>query len=97
NEIVVADENGKPVRVSVDANTKFYFRTPENAQSDTTAIGSGPTFAVAKNLVRGFKVHVQAVDPLAPTLVAKTVDIETAAYDGRISSVTPAGFIYTRG
>ncbi|MDP1159520.1 hypothetical protein, partial [Klebsiella variicola] len=40
---------------------------------------------------------VQAVDPLAPTLVAKTVDIETAAYDGRISSVTPAGFIYTRG
>ena len=97
NEIVVADENGKPVRVSVDANTKFYFRTPENAQSDTTAIGSGPTFAVAKNLVRGFKVHVQAVDPLATPMVAKSVDIETAAYEGRITSVTSTGFIYSRG
>lgn len=94
-DLVIADENGKPVHISVDANTKFYFRTPENAQSDTTAIGSGPTFAAAKNLVRGFKVHVQAVDPLASPMVAKSVDIETAAYEGRITSVTSAGFIYS--
>lgn len=96
-ELVMSDEAGKPVKMVIDGKTQFFFRTPENAQSDTTAIGSGPAFAAGKNLVRGFKVHVQAVDPLAPTLVAKTVDIETAAYDGRISSVTPAGFIYTRG
>jgi hypothetical protein len=94
-DLVIADESGKPVHVNVDANTKFYFRTPENAQSDTTAIGSGPAFAAAKNLVRGFKVHVQAVDPLATPMVAKSVDIETAAYDGQISSVTPTGFIYS--
>ncbi|WP_373716067.1 DUF5666 domain-containing protein [Roseateles sp.] len=96
SEMVVADENGKPVKMVIDAKTQFFFRTPENALSDTTAIGSGPAFAAAKNLVRGFKVHVQAVDPLASPMVAKTVDIETAAFDGRISSVTAAGFIYTR-
>ncbi|MFX5574720.1 hypothetical protein ABTD77_19975, partial [Acinetobacter baumannii] len=54
-------------------------------------------FAVAKNLVRGFKVHVQAVDPLATPMVAKSIDIETAAYEGRITSVTSTGFIYSRG
>jgi len=93
NQILVADENGHPVRLQIDANTQFFFRTPANALSDTTPIGTGTAFLAAKNLVRGFKVHTQVVDPTASPMVAKTIDIETADYSGRLSSVTNAGFI----
>jgi hypothetical protein len=93
--LVVTDETGHAVPVTVDAGTQFYFRTPENGIADATPIGSGAAFAVA-NLVRGFKVHVSVTDPLAANLTAQTVDIETAAYDGRISNANTTGFTYTR-
>lgn len=96
NSFAVADESGRPVTIAVDANTKFFFRTPANALSDATPIGTGPSFLAANNLVRGFKVHVQVADPLAAQLVATSVDIETAAYGGRISNATTSGFSYTR-
>jgi len=40
-------------------------------------------------------VHIEVVDPLAVPLVADTVDIETAAFSGAISSPTNTGFTYT--
>jgi hypothetical protein len=47
-------------------------------------------------LVRGFKVHVSAVDPLATPMVAQTIDIENATYAGRVSNANSTGFTYTR-
>jgi len=92
--LTVENELGKPVALTVDANTQFYFRTPADAVADTTPIGTGPAFLA--NIVRGFKVHVSCVDPLAAPLVAQTVDIEIARYDGAISNATMTGFTYTR-
>ncbi len=94
--IWVSNEAGVGVPLTVDANTQFFFRTPEAAQVDATPIGTGPAFLASNNLVRGFKVHVSVVDPLATPLVADSVDIETAAYDGRISAAASTGFTYTR-
>jgi len=96
NRIVVANEAGRAVQLTVDANTQFFFRTPESALSDTTPIATGTSFLTNHNLVRGFKIHASVVDPLAAQLVAQTVDIETAAYDGRISNANTTGFTYTR-
>ena len=93
--VTVADEDGRPVPITVDSNTKFYFRTPENALADTQPIGTGTGFLTSHDLVRGFKVHVSAVDPLAVPMVADSIDIETAAYSGRISSANAMGFTYT--
>jgi hypothetical protein len=92
----VTTEAGSSVPVTVDANTQFYFRAPQSALADSTPIGSGPAFLAGHNLVRGFKVHVSVVDPLATPLVAQSVDIETAAYDGKISAADTTGFAYTR-
>ena len=92
----VSDESGVAVPLTVNANTQFFFRTPENALADATPIGTGPAFLAANELVRGFKVHVSVVDPLANPLVADTVDIETATYSGRISAANSTGFTYTR-
>jgi hypothetical protein len=94
--ITVASESGAEVPVTVDANTEFFFRTPADALADATPIGTGPGFLSAENLVRGFKVHVSVVDPLATPLVAQTIDIETAAYAGRISNANMTAFTYTR-
>jgi len=94
--ITVDNESGIGVPVTVDANTEFFFRTPANALADATPIGTGPAFLASQDLVRGFKVHVSVVDPLATPLVAQTVDIETAAYAGRISAADSTGFTYTR-
>jgi hypothetical protein len=94
NIITVANESGKRVPIEVDANTQFYFRAPQDALGDATPIGSGPAFLANHDIVRGFKVHVSAVDPLATPLVAQSVDIETAAYSGRISNPGAAGFTY---
>jgi hypothetical protein len=87
NTLVVENELGLPVPISIDANTKFYFRTPEKAQSDANVIGQGPAFL--SNLVRGFKVHVSVLDPTVDPLnfVADSVDIEIARYDGIIGSM----------
>ena len=97
NIIVVANESGQAVPVAVDTNTQFFFRTPQSALTDAAPIGTGTSFLANHNLVRGFKVHVAVVDPLATTLVAQTVDIENAGYSGLISSASSTGFTYTHG
>ena len=95
NLIRVANESGGATAVSIDANTQFFFRTPANAEADATPIATGTAFLADQDLVRGFKVHVSAVDPLATPMVAQTVDIETATYSGRISNAGSGGFTYT--
>ena len=95
NLITVADESGRAVPVAVDENTQFFYRTPQDAQADATPIATGAGFLAADQLARGFKVHVSAVDPLATPLVAQSIDIETAAYSGRISAAGSSGFTYT--
>ena len=92
----VQNESGAGIPLSVDANTQFYFRAPQDPSMDANPIGSGPAFLSAHDLVRGFKVHASVVDPLATPLVAQSIDIETAAYDGSISSPNTTGFTYTR-
>jgi hypothetical protein len=89
NQITVLDESGLPVPVNIDANTAFFYREALNPGQ----IGTGTGFLA--NLVRGFKVHVSAVDPLATPMVAQSVDIETAGYSGRISLASATGFTYT--
>jgi hypothetical protein len=96
NIFLVANEAGKAVPITVSSSTQFYFRAPQSALADSTPIGSGPAFLSSHALVRGFKVHVSVVDPLATPLVAQSVDIETAAYDGKISAADTMGFTYTR-
>jgi len=96
NVLTVLNEQGKPVQVTVNANTEFFFRTPQNGQADATPIATGTGFLASKNLVRGFKVHVSAVDPLASPLVAQTIDIESAVYSGTLSSANSVGFSDTR-
>ncbi|HEY1890085.1 MAG TPA: DUF4382 domain-containing protein [Steroidobacteraceae bacterium] len=95
--IVVDNAAGVPVPITVDSSTQFFFRQPANPSADATPIGTGPSFLANDNFVRGFKVEVSLVDPLGSPLVAQTVDIETAAYSGRISNALPdgTGFTYT--
>jgi hypothetical protein len=100
--ITVQNELGQPVKLIVDANTEFFFRTPWNAVTDSTPIGQGTGFLTTKNFVRGFKIHASVdptVVPLDPTLgpfTAETIDIEIARYDGNISAVNGNNFTYTR-
>jgi len=94
--ITVENELGIGVPLTVDANTRFYFRTPWNAVADATPIGEGPGFLTSTDFVRGFKVHASVVDPLASPLVAQDIDIEVARYDGSISGANLNGFTYTR-
>ena len=94
--MTVQNESGMGVDLVVDANTQFFFRQPQNGLADSTPIGTGTAFLTSDNLVRGFKVHASVVDPLATPLVAQTVDIEVAAYDGKISAPNMTGFTYTR-
>jgi hypothetical protein len=96
NTLVIANEDGRAVPVVVDNNTQFFFRTPQNALADATPISTGTGLVQNGDIVRGFKVHVSVVDPLASTLVAQTVDIEIAKYDGRISAPNLTSFVYTR-
>lgn len=92
--LTVQNELGVGVPLTVNANTQFFYRTPANAQADATPIGTGTAFLTS--LVRGFKVHASVVDPLASPLVAQTVDIEIARFDGSISASNLTGFTYTR-
>ena len=94
NTLVIQDELGIGVPVTVNANTLFFFRTPSNAQADAMPIGQGTGFL--SNLVRGFKVHASAVDPLANPMVASSIDIEIARYDGTITGSNLTSFSYTR-
>ncbi len=96
NVITVANEDGAGVPVTVDSNTQFFFRVPSNAVADATPIATGTSFVQNGNIVRGFKVHISVVDPLAVPLVAQTVDIEIAKYDGSISAANTSSFVHTR-
>jgi hypothetical protein len=93
--VTIEDESGAGVPMVVDANTQFYFRQPANALADAMPIGSGPAFLANENLVRGFKVHASAVDPLATPMVAQSIDIETPVYSGAISQANTSSFNYT--
>src|SRR6266478_5294673 len=94
--MVVENENGIGIPITVDGNTQFFFRQPQDGLADATPIATGTGFLAAKNLVRGFKVQVGVVDPLAVPRVAQTVDIEIAKYDGFLSAPNGSGFVYTR-
>jgi hypothetical protein len=96
NVVTVASESGIGVDLTVDANTQFFFRQPDNGLADATPIGTGTAFLASRDLVRGFKVHASVVDPLATPLVAQSIDIEVAKYDGKISAPDMTGFTYTR-
>jgi hypothetical protein len=96
NVVIVENELGAGVPLTVNADTQFYYRQPQNGAADSTPIGSGPAFLAAHDLVRGFKVHASVVDPLASPLVAQSIDIETAGYAGAISAPNSTGFTYTR-
>jgi uncharacterized protein DUF4382/uncharacterized protein DUF5666 len=96
NVMTVENESGRGVDLTVDANTQFFFRQPQNSLADATPIATGTAFITNHDLVRGFKVHASVVDPLATPLVAQTVDIEVAKYDGKISAPDMTGFTYTR-
>ena len=94
--VTIQNGSGIGVPVQVDANTQFFFRQPWNPAADATPIATGTAFLANHDLVRGFKVHVSVVDPLATPLVAQSIDIETAAYGGAISAPSATGFTYTR-
>jgi hypothetical protein len=94
--VSVASESGSGVDLVVDGNTQFFFRQPQNAAADSMPIAVGTAFLANHDLVRGFKVHASVVDPLATPLVAQSIDIETAAYDGKISAPDTTGFTLTR-
>jgi hypothetical protein len=96
NVVTVASESGRGVDLTVDANTQFFFREPANAVADSMPIGTDTAFLATHNLVRGFKVHASVVDPLATPLLAQSIDIETAVYDGQISAPDMTGFTLTR-
>jgi len=93
--ITITNESGIGIPLTVNANTRFFYRQPWNGSADATPIGTGTAFVSARNIVRGFKVHASVVDPLAVPLVAQEIDIETAAYSGIISAPGAAGFTYT--
>lgn len=93
NTLTVSNELGGKVTLLVDANTQFVTRLGKN-NSDTTPIGSGPSFL--GNLVTGFKVHASVVDPLAASLTAQTVEIETATFAGLVSAADSSGVTYAR-
>jgi hypothetical protein len=94
--VTVENEAGIGVPLLVDGNTQFFVREPYNPAVDSKSVGSGPAFLSKQDLVRGFKVHATVVDPLATPLVAQNIEIETARYDGAISSPDGTNFVYTR-
>jgi len=96
NTIVVSNELGQPVTMTINSATQFFFRQPENALADVTPISTnGLAFLQAGNIVRGFKVHAQA-DVTTSPMTATTIDIETAAYQGKINTnASGVGFTKT--
>ena len=96
NDVVtILNESGMGVPLTINADTQFFFREPQNPAVDSSPIATGTAFLSNLNLVRGFKVHASVVDPLATPLVAQSIDIETAAYSGAISAPNSANFTYT--
>ena len=91
--LTVAGPAGTAVPIQITPATRFFFRTPADAQADAKAIGTGPGFLGA-HVVRGFKVHA-AIDPAAPA-TAQTVDIEVARFGGQVTAASAGGFTCTR-
>ncbi len=94
--LLVDNEIGKPQLLTVDANTKFFFRAPQNPAADATPIGQGPSFLTGSNLLRGFKVHASVVDATAVPMVAQTVEIQAAPFEGRIANPTSTNFTFRK-
>ncbi len=94
--VTIENESGVGMPISVDAN-KFFVRTPQDPTVDGTPIGTGTSFLTNDDLVRGFKVHATPVDWTATPVVAQSIEIETARYDGTISypAPTPATTAFT--
>ncbi|HEX3848145.1 MAG TPA: DUF4382 domain-containing protein [Steroidobacteraceae bacterium] len=96
NVVTIENESGRGVDVAVNANTQFFFRQPADPSADSQPIGTGTAFLADNDLVRGFKVHASVVDPLAIPLVAQSIDIEAADYDGTVSAAGAATFTLSR-
>jgi hypothetical protein len=94
--VTVATETGGSVKLTVDKDTQFFFREPQDPTVDSTPIGTGTTFLTDHDLVRGFKIHASAVDVTANPMIAQSIDIETAVYGGQISAPSTSGFTLTR-
>lgn len=97
NTMWVTTDDGKAKQFSIGANTTFYFQSSNTAIGTGTAFFDGTTPGGLPNLARGFKVDV-TVDPLSTTkpATALSVEIDTARYDGTISSPTDNDFEDTR-
>ena len=95
--VTIENESGVGMPITVDANTQFFVRTPQDPTVDGTPIGTGTSFLTNDDLVRGFKVHATPVDWTATPVVAQSIEIETARYDGTISypAPTPATTAFT--
>lgn len=97
NTMWVTTDDGKAKQVAIGGNTAFYFQANSTAIGTGTAFFDGTTPGGLPNLPRGFKVDV-TIDPLSTTTpaTALSVDIDTAQYDGVISSPTDSDFEDTR-
>nr|WP_320131544.1 DUF4382 domain-containing protein [uncultured Holophaga sp.] len=71
----------------IDADTAYYL------QGGSTAIATGTDFL--SSVGRGFKVAVSAADPSTNPPVAGTVDIQRAAYEGRITAADSSSLTFT--
>jgi len=97
--LTVSNEDGTELPITMNSTTQFFFRNPSDPAADSTPIGTGAAFLT--NIVRGFKVHISVVDPLATSLVAQSVEIEAAEFGGDISfpttppATTPSTTAYT--
>ncbi|HMK86092.1 MAG TPA: DUF4382 domain-containing protein [Steroidobacteraceae bacterium] len=92
--VTMQNDLGQPVQFLVNQNTLIYFRAPQNALEDATPISTnGAQFLADGNLLRGFKVHATVNADLSP-MVATSIDIETARYDGVISMPSTTSFTY---
>ncbi len=91
--LTIDSASGTPVAVNVSGTTNFFFRSPATG-SDVTPIATG-TAGLAL-IQRGFKVRVTPVDATATPLVAATIDIESAPFEGWVSSASSTGFTLAR-
>jgi len=92
NILYVLNSKGTPNPYTVDASTKFYFKGDV-----TTDLAGGKGAAFLAQMERYFKVHLTVVDPTATPVVAATVDIQRAEFEGNITqspAATTSGFTY---
>ena len=97
NTMWVTTDDGKAKQFAIGANTVFYFQSSNTVIGMGTAFFDGATPGGLPNLPRGFKVDLTA-DPLSTTKppTALSVEIDTARYNGVISSPTDSDFEDTK-